>query len=118
MSQSTPIQWTDDTVNPVMGCNAPCELRPGPGEVRELIRTFLYEEFPNASLSLAKHRALMLNYFIARKEYSSGVVEGLNNKLKLTLKRSYDLRTDLARKVALYHTLAHLPEPPLTHSFF
>jgi transposase len=68
--------------------------------------------------SLAKHRALLLNYFIARKEYSSGVVEGLNNKLKLTLKRSYGFRTDLARKVALYHALAHLPEPPLTHSFF
>jgi transposase len=68
--------------------------------------------------SLAKHRALLLNYFIARKEYSSGVVEGLNNKLKLTLKRSYGFRTDLARKVALYHTLAHLPDPKLTHPFF
>jgi transposase len=68
--------------------------------------------------SLAKHRALLLNYFVARKEYSSGVVEGLNNKLKLTLKRSYGFRTDLARKVALYHTLARLPEPHLTHSFF
>jgi hypothetical protein len=45
-------------------------------------------------------------------------VEGLNNKLKLTLKRSYGFRTDLARKVALYHALAHLPEPHLTHSFF
>jgi len=68
--------------------------------------------------SLARHRALLLNYFIARKEYSSGVVEGLNNKLKLTLKRSYGFRADLARKVALYHALARLPEPPLTHSFF
>ena len=68
--------------------------------------------------SLAKHRALLLNYFLARKEYSSGVVEGLNNKLKLTLKKSYGFRTDLARKVALYHALAHLPEPHLTHSFF
>ena len=68
--------------------------------------------------SLTKHRALLLNYFIARKEYSSGVVEGLNNKLKLTLKRSYGFRTDLAKKVALYHALAHLPEPKLTHSFF
>jgi transposase len=68
--------------------------------------------------ALAKHRALLLNYFIARKEYSSGVVEGLNNKLKLTLKKSYGFRTDLARKVALYHTLAHLPEPHHTHSFF
>jgi transposase len=68
--------------------------------------------------SLAKHRALLLNYFLARKEYSSGVVEGLNNKLKLTLKKSYGFRTELARKVALYHALAHLPEPQLTHSFF
>jgi transposase len=68
--------------------------------------------------SLVKHRALLLNYFIARKEYSSGVVEGLNNKLKLTLKRSYGFRTDLVRKVALYHALAKLPEPHLTHSFF
>jgi len=68
--------------------------------------------------SLAKHRALLLNYFIAGKEYSSAAVEGLNNKLKLTLKKSYGFRTDLARKVALYHALAHLPEPPLAHSFF
>jgi transposase len=68
--------------------------------------------------SLTEHRTLLLNYFIARKEYSSGVVEGLNNKLKLTLKRSYGFRTDLARKVALYHALAHLPAPELTHSFF
>jgi protein gp37 len=49
MSQSTPIQWTDDTVNPVMGCNAPCELRPGPGDVRKTIRGFLQEQFPNAA---------------------------------------------------------------------
>jgi transposase len=68
--------------------------------------------------TLAKHRALLLNYFIAQKEYSSAVVEGLNNKLKLTLKKAYGFRTDLARKVALYHSLAHLPEPKLTHSFF
>lgn len=68
--------------------------------------------------SLAKHRALLLNYFIAKKAYSSGAVEGLNNKLKLTLKKSYGFRTDLARKVALYHALAHLPQPQLTHSFF
>jgi len=68
--------------------------------------------------SLRRHRQLLLNYFLARKEYSSGVVEGLNNKLKLTLKRSYGFRSDLARKVALYHTLARLPEPEITHSFF
>ena len=59
-----------------------------------------------------------MNYFKAKKEYSSGVVEGLNNKVKLTLKRSYGFRTAEAREVALYHTLGKLPEPTLTHSFF
>ena len=68
--------------------------------------------------SLKRHRRLLLNYFIAKKLFSSGVVEGLNNKLKLTLKKAYGFRTDLARKVALYHALGKLPEPELTHSFF
>jgi transposase len=68
--------------------------------------------------TLKRHKQLLLNYFAAKKEFSNGIVEGINNKLKLTLKRSYGFRTDLARKVALYHTLAKLPEPPLTHSFF
>jgi hypothetical protein len=37
---------------------------------------------------------LLLNYFEAAKQYSSGVVEGLNAKVKLTLKRSYGFRTE------------------------
>ncbi len=57
-------------------------------------------------------------YFQAKGQYSSGVVEGLNAKVKLTLKRSYGFRTADAREVALYHTLANLPEPIFTHSFF
>ena len=68
--------------------------------------------------ALQRYRPLLLNYFEAKKEFSNGAVEGLNNKLKLTLKRSYGFRTDLARKVALYHALAKLPEPQVTHSFF
>jgi hypothetical protein len=32
--------------------------------------------------TLREHRQLLLNYFKARKEFSSGVVEGLNNKAK------------------------------------
>jgi transposase len=30
--------------------------------------------------TLREHRQLLLNYFKARKEFSSGVVEGLNNQ--------------------------------------
>jgi len=68
--------------------------------------------------SLKSHRRLLLNYFEAKRRYSSGVVEGLNAKVKLTLKRSYGFRTENAREVALYHALGKLPEPSFTHSFF
>lgn len=68
--------------------------------------------------TLTAHRSLLLNYFAAKRRFSSGVVEGLNAKVKLTLKRSYGFRTENAREVALYHTLAKLPEPSFTHSFF
>ena len=64
-----------------------------------------------------KHRELILNYFRARKEYSSGVVEGLNNKAKLTSRIHYGFRKDEAREIALYHALGSLPEPNLGHRF-
>jgi transposase len=34
--------------------------------------------------TLRAHRELILNYFKAKKQFSSGVVEGLNNKVKVT----------------------------------
>ena len=76
------------------------------------------EPLKRVARTLKTHRPLLLNYFEAKKEFSNSIVEGLNNKLKLTLKRSYGFRTDLARKIALFHTLGKLPEPQLTHSFF
>jgi hypothetical protein len=49
---------------------------------------------------------------------SSGVVEGLNNKAKVTMRRSYGFRTFRILELALYHSLGKLPEPELTHEFF
>jgi Transposase len=66
----------------------------------------------------APHRPLLLNYFKARKRFSSGVVEGLNNKAKVTMRRSYGFRTFRVLELALYHSLGRLPEPQLTHEFF
>jgi len=76
------------------------------------------EPLKKVARSLRSHRSLLLNYFRAKKLYSSGVVEGLNAKVKLTLKRSYGFRTENAREIALYHALGKLPEPVFTHSFF
>ena len=67
--------------------------------------------------TLRSHRALILNYFRARKQFSSGVVEGLNNKAKLTMRKSYGFRTFRVTEIALYHTLGRLPEPDVAHRF-
>jgi transposase len=67
---------------------------------------------------LRAHRDLILNYFKARKEFSSGVVEGLHNKAKVTMRKSYGFRTFPILELALYHSLGKLPEPELTHEFF
>jgi transposase len=76
------------------------------------------EPMKKIARTLRAHRALLLNYFKARKQFSSGVVEGLNNKAKVTMRKSYGFRTFRILELALYHSLGKLPEPELTHEFF
>ena len=45
------------------------------------------------------------------------MVEGLNNKAKLTMRKSYGFRTFHVTEIALYHALGRLPEPDLAHRF-
>ena len=66
----------------------------------------------------SERREVLLNYFRAKKAISGGVIEGLNNKVKVTFRKSYGFRTDKARKIALFHVLGKLPEPKLIHGFF
>lgn len=68
--------------------------------------------------SVRAHRGLLLNWFRARKEFSSGIVEGFNCKLKLTLRKAYGFRTYEATEIALYHALGDLPAPKFTHTFW
>lgn len=68
--------------------------------------------------SLTSHHELILNYFRAQKLLSSAVVEGLNNKAKVTMRKSYGFRTYRVLELALYHALGKLPEPESTHDFF
>lgn len=66
---------------------------------------------------LRRHQPLILNWFRAKGELSSGAVEGLNNKIRVTTRRAYGFRTFRSLEVALYHQLGKLPEPPPTHRF-
>jgi carbon storage regulator CsrA len=67
--------------------------------------------------TLRRHRELILNWFRAEGVISAGIVEGLNNKAKLTMRKAYGFRTYEAIEIALYHTLGNLPEPHFTHEF-
>ena len=66
---------------------------------------------------LRSHRDLILNYFRAKKEYFSAVVEGLNTKVKLVTRKAFGYRKAETIKTALFHALGRLPEPHHAHRF-
>ena len=66
---------------------------------------------------LWSHKELILNWFSVPGGLSSGSVEGLNNKEKLTIKKAYGFKTLDCLQIALYHQLGELEEPPSTHRF-
>lgn len=76
------------------------------------------EPMKKVASTLRNHRELILNWFKAKGAISSGVVEGFNNKVKLTTRKSYGFRTYEAIETALYHSLGDLPEPDFTHKFW
>ena len=75
------------------------------------------EPMKKVARMLRQHEPLLLNWFVAKGEVSSGVVEGLNNKIRVVTRRSYGFHTFDAMEIALYHTLGKLPEPESTHDF-
>ena len=76
------------------------------------------EPMKREAKTIRRHKDLILNWFIAKKAFSSGVVEGLNTKVKLTVRKSYGFRTFKCTEIALYHVLGKLPVPELTHEFY
>jgi transposase len=75
------------------------------------------EPMKKVAKTIRKHKPLILNWFKAKKMFSSGIVEGLNNKVKVVTKKAYGFREFSCIEVALYHQLGKLPEPPMTHRF-
>jgi len=76
------------------------------------------EPMKKVAKMLRNHRDLILNWFRAQKEFSSGIVEGFNAKAKLTTRKAYGFREFHTLEVALYHNLGNLPEPEFAHKFF
>ena len=76
------------------------------------------EPMKKVARTLRTHRELILNWFRAKGTISAGIVEGMNNKVKLTTRKSYGFRTYEAIETALYHNLGTLPEPEFTHRYW
>jgi len=75
------------------------------------------EPMQKVARMLRNHEELLLNWFRAKGQLSSGSVEGLNNKCRVVTRRAYGFRTFNATEIALYHTLGRLPEPETAHRF-
>jgi len=67
--------------------------------------------------TVRRHQPLMMNWFKAKKVYSSGTVEGLNRKVNLVTRKSYGFKSYETLEIALYHAMGGLPEPKLAHRF-
>src|SRR5215471_11794159 len=76
------------------------------------------EPMKKIARSLRQHGELTLNYFRAQKLLSSGLVEGLNNKAKVTLRKSYIFRTYRCSNSPSITRLASCqsPSPPTSFS--
>ena len=83
---------------------------------RDAMRSRL-EPIKKVARSLRTHRESILNWFRAKKQFNSGIVEGLNGRVKLRCRQAFGFRTFHALEIALYHELGALPEPKSTHRF-
>ena len=75
------------------------------------------EPMKKVAKMMRKHHALIMNWFAAKGELSSGIVEGLNTNAKLTARKSYGFKSPEMQETALYHVLGDLPTPEWTHRF-
>ncbi len=75
------------------------------------------EPIKKVAKMLRRHEDVILNWFKMKNRVSNGIVEGFNNKAKLTIRKSYGFKSFKVAELALYHVLGNLPEPELTHRF-
>jgi transposase len=74
------------------------------------------EPMKKIARSLRQHRELILTTSGLKSRFPA--VEGLNNKAKVTMRKSCGFRTYRVLELALDHSLGKLPEPVSTHDFF
>jgi transposase len=67
--------------------------------------------------TLRKHEELLMNYFKAGKHYNSEIVEGLNLRIHLCMRKAYGYRSFELLQITLFHTLGHIARSTSTNKF-
>ena len=75
------------------------------------------EGLKRVARTFRQHTDLLLNSVVAN-DVAMGAVEGFNNKAKVTMRKSYGFRSFRIAELALYHSLADLPQPDFAHRFW
>ena len=83
---------------------------------RQVIRSRI-EPMKKIARSLPSAPRTYPQLFPHHRLLSSGVVDGLNNMAKVTMRISTGFRTFRTLELALYHSLGKLPEPESTRTF-
>ena len=86
------------------------------GWIDRVMRSRL-EGLKRVARTFRQHLELLLNSVVT-KDVAMGAVEGFNNKANVTIRKSYGFRSFRIAELALYHSLADLPQPDFTHRFW
>ena len=76
------------------------------------------EPMKKVAKTIKSHKELIMNWFEAKNQISLGAVEGLNNKSKVVIRKSYGFKTAEMLKIMLYHKAGRLPVPNIAHRYF
>jgi len=76
------------------------------------------EPMKKVAKTIRAHKTLLLNWFEVKNQISLGAVEGLNNKSKVVIRKSYGFKTVDMLRISLYHKVGRLPVPELAHKYF
>ena len=76
------------------------------------------EPMKDVAKMLRRHKPLILNWFEVKGQIHLGAVEGLNNRTKVAIRKSYGFKIAEVLKISLYHKVGELPVPELAHRYF
>jgi len=66
---------------------------------------------------MGNFHAMPMRYFKAGKLYNSCIVEELNLRINLCMRKGHAYRSFELLQVSVFHMLGKLPEPKFTHKF-